>query len=407
MRTRELDDLLRRVLESGERVTDVNFTPGKPPQVETDGELVFPFTDPPLPELTPFMTEQIAVNLLRDRADLMEELFRTGSCDAAYAVPGLARFRVNVFTQRGALSIVLRRLETRISSIHDLVLPRVFQKMAALHKGLVLVTGATGQGKSTTMAALVHEINLTRPVHVVTLEDPIEFVHRHQIGTVNQRELGQDFADWAGGLRSALRQGPKVIVLGELRDRETMETALHAAETGHLVIATLHTMGAGETIHRLAGMLPAPDQPRLRARLADAIRYVVAQWLVPRVNGGRIAVLEILAANLRTKELIREGEKGDHKTFYRVLTEDRGDGMQTFDEHLLRLYDDGFVSRDTVLHYCTDRVGVTQGMDRLEHDRAAAGGAEGAPAPAASPDGPELKMDFSYGREPRRGSDHE
>ncbi len=399
MRTRELDDLLRRILKSGDRVSDVNFTPGKPPQVETDGNLVFPFTEPPLPELTPYMTEQIAVNLLHDRADLMEELFRTGSCDCAYEVPGLARFRANVFTQRGAVSIVLRKLEMKIATIHDLILPLVFQNMATLHKGLVLITGATGQGKSTTLAALVHEINMTRPVHVISLEDPIEFVHRHQIGTVNQRELGQDFSDWASGVRAAMRQAPKVIVLGELRDRETMETAVSAAETGHLVFATMHTMGAGETINRLVGMFPASEQPRLRARLADTIQYIVAQWLVPREEGGRIAALEILAANLRTREIIREGESGDHKTFYRALSDDSVDGMQTFDQHLLRLVDEGFVSRDTVLHYCTDRVFVSQSMDRMEHAKAAATGEPD----AAEADDAGLKMNFGYGRQRRGG----
>lgn len=395
MRAHELDTLLRRLLESSEGASDLNFTPGKPPQVEVNGDLSFPFIEPPLPELTPWMTEQIALNLLDHREDLIRELLATGAADCAYEVPGLARFRVNIFTQRGRFSIVLRRLATTIPTIHDLVLPLVFQQMATYHKGLVLVTGATGQGKSTTMAALIHEINLTRPVHIVSLEDPIEFTHKHQIGTVNQRELGVDFDSWPNGLRAALRQAPKVIVLGELRDRETMETALHAAETGHLVLGTLHTMGAGQTINRLVGMFPTPDQPRLRARLADALKNVVAQWLVPRKEGGRIAVLEILASTLRTQELIREGES-EHKTFYRALFEGRNDSMQTFDQHLIDLLADDFIDEDTVRHYAHDKVWTSQQIDRVAHDRAAEQG-EAVPEPEGFGD---LQVDFSYGRQP-------
>ena len=394
MRTRELDTLLRRLLESGERISDINFTPGKPPQVEADGDLTFPFVDPPLPELTPWMTEQIAVNLLHGREQLMRQLLRSGSCDCAYEVPGLARFRVNIFTRRGSLSIVLRRLETKIPSIHDLVLPNVFQKMAALHKGLILVTGATGMGKSTTLASLIHEINVSRPVHVITLEDPIEDVHDHQIGTINQRELGVDFDDWAGGLRAALRQAPKVIVIGELRDRETLETALNAADSGHLVLATMHTLGAGQTINRIAGMFPQDMQPRLRARLADAVQYVVGQWLVPRKDAGRIAALEILASNGRTRELIREGES-ESRTFYKALTDGVTDGMQTFDQHLVKLFADDFIDGGTVQHYCTDRVWASQQMDRVKHARVAAGDA----APdAGEPELANLAIDFTHGR---------
>jgi len=398
VRTRELDNLLRTLLASGEGISDLNFTPGKPPQVEADGELRFPFTDPPLPELTPWMTEQIALNLLHGREELLRELLQGGSCDCAYDVPGLARFRVNIFSQRGFLSVVLRRLETRIPTIHDLVLPQVFEKMARLHKGLILVTGATGMGKSTTLAALIHEINMTRPVHVVTLEDPIEYVHGHQIGTVNQRELGSDFDTWANGLRAAVRQAPKVIVIGELRDRDTLETALNASDSGHLVLATLHTLGAGQTINRIVGMFPGDVQPRLRARLADAVSYIVGQWLVPRKDGGRIAALEILANNSRARELIREGES-ELKTFYKVLSEGAGEGMQTFDQHLLRLFEDEFITEETVLHYCTDRVLVSRGIDRVRHERRVRG--EEAPE-ELEPELANLKVDFTMGRGPRR-----
>jgi len=397
MRTAELDSLLRTLLESGERISDLNFTPGKPPQLEIDGELKFPFVEPPLPELTPFMTEQIALNLLHDRPELFRQLLEQGSCDCAYEVPGLARFRANIFTQRGCFSAVLRRLETRVPTLDDLALPPVFRKMTQLEKGLVLVTGASGQGKSTTLAALVHEINLTRPVHVVTLEDPIEFVHKHEIGTVNQRELGTDFDTWANGLRAAVRQSPKVIVIGELRDRETLEAAINASDTGHLVFATMHTLGASQTIHRIVGMFQTDIQERLRARLADALRYVVAQWLVPRQGGGRIAVLEVLANTRRAADLIREGET-EMKTLATVVAQGAADGMQNFDQHLTKLFADDFVDRETVLHYCTDRVWVTREMDRVRHERAMKEGI------AAAAQEVELKGDFTLGRAPgRRG----
>jgi twitching motility protein PilT len=374
VRTPELDSLLRTLLESGERLSDLNFTPGKPPQVEIDGQLRFPFVDPPLPELTPFMTEEIALNLLHERPELLRQLLEQGSCDCAYEVPGLARFRANIFTQRGCFSAVLRRLETRVPMLDDLALPPVFRKMTELEKGLVLVTGASGQGKSTTLAALVHEINLTRPVHIVTLEDPIEFLHKHEIGTVNQRELGTDFDTWSNGLRAAVRQSPKVIVLGELRDKETLEAAINASDTGHLVFATMHTLGAGQTIHRIIGMFPSDVQERLRARLADALRYVVAQWLVPRQGDGRIAVLEVLANTRRAADLIREGET-EFKTLATVIAQGAADGMQTFDQHLSRLFADDLVDQETVLHYCTDRVWVTREMDRIRHAREQGGAA--------------------------------
>jgi len=397
MRQGELDGLLRTLLESGERISDINFTPGKPPQLEIDGELKFPFVEPPLPELTPFMTEQIALCLLHERQELMRQLLEHGSCDSAYEVPGLARFRANVFTQRGCFSAVLRRLETKTPTLDDLAMPPVFRRMTQLEKGLVLVTGASGQGKSTTLAALVHEINLTRPVHVVTLEDPIEFVHKHEIGTVNQRELGTDFDTWANGLRAAVRQAPKVIVIGELRDRETLEAAINASDTGHLVFATMHTLGASQTIHRIVGMFQADIQERLRARVADALRYVVAQWLVPQQGGGRIAVLEVLANTKRAADLIREGES-ETKTLAKVIAEGQIDGMQTFDQHLARLFEDEFVDAETVLHYCSDRASVSREMNRIRHERSVKGGVA-----AVAEEAMDLKVDFTHGRSPGKG----
>lgn len=399
MRRAELDALLRRLLGSGEGISDLNFTPGKPPQIDADGELRFPFVDPPLPELTPFMTERIALNLLGDRPDLLRELASTGSCDFAYTVPNVARLRVNVFRQRGLFSVVCRRLATRIPSIHDLALPPVFERIAKLHNGFVLVTGATGMGKSTTLAALVQEINRARPVHIVTLEDPIEFLHGHETGTVNQRELGTDFDSYASGLRAAMRQSPRVIVVGELRDRETMSTALSAAETGHLVFATMQTIGAGSTVHRIVGMFPTGEQGRIRSRLAEVLRYVVAQWLVPKRGGGRVAVQEILASTHRTRELILDGER-EEKTFYRALSEGAAQGMQTFDQHLLRLLEEERIEEETARSFCSDRVQIGLLIDRLKAQKAKP------PEPRAPATGAldTLRMDFTFGRSPRDGA---
>ena len=390
----DLDPLLNAMLDTAPGISDLNLSVGRPPQVEIDGQLKFPFVDPPLPELTPYMTEQIALNLLHDRQELVRQLLEQGSCDCAYEVPGLARFRANIFTQRGCFSAVLRRLETKIPALDDLALPPVFRKMSQLEKGLVLVTGAGGQGKTTTLAALVHEINLTRAVHVVTLEDPIEFVHKHEIGTVNQRELGTDFDNWGNGLRAAVRQAPKVIVIGELRDRETLEAAINASDTGHLVFATMHTLGASQTIHRIVGMFQSDIQERLRARLADALRYIVAQWLVPRKGGGRVAVLEVLTNTRRAADLIREGES-EAKTLSKVISEGAPDGMQTFDQHLARLFEDEFVDAETVLHYCSDRASVSHEMNRIRHERSAKSGIA-----AVAQETAELKVDFTHGRTP-------
>ena len=403
MRKAELNALLRVLIESGEGVTDLNFTGGKPPQVERDGELAFPFVDPPLPELSPFMTEQIVLNLLQNRPVLIRRLVQTGSCDFAYTVPGVARFRVNVFSQRGSYSIVLRRLATRIPDMDDLVLPRVFRDMATLDDGLVLITGGPGSGKTTTMASLVHEMNLNRPVHIVTLEDPIEFLHQHQIGTVNQRELGLDFESFADGLRAALRQSPRVIVLGEIRDRESAEMALAAAESGLLVVSTMRTVNPGQTVRRFLDLFPGEEQERVRQRFADCVRYIASQTLLPRVEGGRIVALEILSGSYRAQDIIRLDET-EEKTFYRILSEGGNQGMQTLDQHLVRLYDSGLITEETCRHYGSGRVEATHEIERIAKREEAEEEVEEAkeeialPAEQPAVQHRDLKMDYTWGR---------
>ena len=285
MRKQECDYILSRMLEFTRNVSDLNITVGKPFQVESAGKLFPVEFDPPFEELTPFQTEILALNLINNDRRLTEVLLREGSCDLSYELPGKARFRVNIFSQQRKFSIVLRRLETRIPSCEDLDLPEAFLKMATEKNGIVLVTGATGSGKTTSLAAVLHEINEHKAVHIVTLEDPIEYQHSHKRSTFNQREMGIDFDTFPSGLRAALRQAPKVILVGEMRDRETVEIGLSAAETGHLVLTTLHTVDAGQTINRILGMFNTEEENQIRIRLADTVRWIVCQRLLPKSRG--------------------------------------------------------------------------------------------------------------------------
>src|SRR5437016_8301552 len=368
MRRNELDFILSKMLESQQEASDLNFTVDKPLQVESFGELVPVPMEPSIEELTPFQTEHIALNLIGGSRRLTEELLRTGSCDSSYTLSSKARFRVNIFSQRGNYSIVLRKLNTQIPTLDSLAMPDIFHQVAKEKTGLILVTGATGSGKTTTLAALLNEINENKSVHIVTLEDPVEYVHPQKKATFNQRELGVDFNSFAGGLRAALRQAPKVILVGEMRDRETVEIGLTAAETGHLVMATLHTIDAGQTINRIVGMFETEEQDQVRVRLADTLRWIISQRLAPKVGGGRTALLEIMGASLRTKETIQQGES-EGKSFYEIIEASYPFGWRAFDHAALEAYDLGLVTEETALLYCTKRSVVSRGIDNVKKQR--------------------------------------
>src|SRR3989475_3185812 len=317
MRRPELDYILTSMLDSQPEVSDLLFTVDKPLQVESFGELKPVSCEPPIEKLTPFQTEMIALNLMGDNQWHICDLLRRGSCDTAYTLSDKARFRISIFSQRSNTSIVCRKLNTNIPTLEWLNFPEIIKEIPKEKTGLVLVTGATGSGKSTTLAAVLHQINQTKAVHIVTLEDPVEFVHSHAKATFNQRELGTDFDNFANGLRAALRQAPKVVLVGEMRDRDTVKIALSAAETGHLVLSTIHTIDAGQTINRILGMFETDEQEQIRARMSDMLRWVISQRLVPKMGGGRFALLEIMGSNLRVQESIRLGES-EAERFYEI-----------------------------------------------------------------------------------------
>ncbi|MBI2454520.1 MAG: PilT/PilU family type 4a pilus ATPase [candidate division NC10 bacterium] len=390
MQRHELDRILTRMLEAQGPVSDLNFTVGRPPQVEHHGELVPVVTDPPLSCLTPYQTEAIALALIGADRRLTETLVRTGSCDLPYTLGTTARFRVNIFQQRGHYSIVLRRLAAEVPTVEKMGLPEIVHRMAEERNGLILVTGATGSGKSTTLAAILDIINQEKAVHVVTLEDPVEFVHPVKKATFNQRELGTDFDSFASGLRAALRQAPKVILVGEMRDRETLEIGLSAAETGHLVLSTLHTVDAGQTINRVIGMFDQDEERMIRMRLADTLRWVISQRLLPKIGGGRVAALEIMGMNIRIEEVILNGES-EGKTFYEIIQDGEALGMQTFDTHILRLFQEGLITEETALSYASKRSVVARGLDTIKATKG-----------EKTSDIEGLALDADYGRKPRQ-----
>jgi len=368
MKKQEIDHILTKMLDAYDNVSDLNITVGKPFQIERFGLLTKVELSPRIDSITPFQAEIFALNLLNQNLRLIETFISEGSCDLSYELPGKARFRVNIFSQRGNCSIVLRKLETKIPTCEELKLPDAFHKMAEEKNGIILVTGATGTGKTTSLAALLNEINESKSVHVVTLEDPVEFQHPHKKATFNQREMGTDFDTFANGLRAALRQAPKVIFVGEMRDRETVEIGLSAAETGHLVLSTLHTIDSGQTVNRILGMFNTEEENQMRIRLADTVRWIVCQRLLPKVGGGRVAAFEIMGTNLRIKETILHGESED-KTFYEIISAGKTFGMTTFDDYIIGLFEQGLITEETALAYASRRGIVGRGMDSIKSAR--------------------------------------
>jgi twitching motility protein PilT len=368
MRTPDLDRILSAMLKTYDGISDLNFTVGHPLQVEDYGELKPVYVDPPIERLTSFQTEQLALSLMQGNRRLMRDLIQEGSCDCSYSLNQEARFRVNIFRQRGNFGIVMRKLQANVPSLQALSLPPIFEEIAREKTGLVLVTGGTGSGKTTTLAAILDEVNAKQSVHVVTLEDPIEFIYEHGRATFNQRELGLDFDNYPSGLRAALRQAPKIILVGEMRDRATVEIALMAAETGHLVLSTLHTINAGHAINRILGMYSIGEEQQLRLRLADSIRYIVSQRLAPRIGGGRTLLTEIMGNNLRTREAIAFGEN-EARSFYEIIEASAPFGWCTFDQSILREYETDNISEETALLFASKKGRVARGIDLIQKTR--------------------------------------
>ena len=368
MRRQQIDHILTNMLEAYDNVSDLNITVDKPFQVESDGQLMPVILSPPIHRLTPFQTEIFSLNLIDGDRRLTRILLTEGSCDISYQLAGKARFRVNIFSQKGCYSTVMRQLATRVPTIDELGLPQTFRKMTEERNGIILVTGATGTGKTTSLAAMLNEINQKSSVHVVTLEDPVEYVHSQKKATFNQRELGADFDAFSSGLRAALRQAPKVILVGEMRDRETVEIGLSAAETGHLVLSTLHTVDAGQTINRIIGMFDQEDEQQIRVRLADSLRWIACQRLLPKVGGGRAAAFELMGSNLRVKDVIVHGES-EGKTFYEIIEGNQPFGMMTFDQCIAELFKNGVITEETAMSYASRKSQVGRALDSIKAAR--------------------------------------
>jgi twitching motility protein PilT len=356
------------MLETADDVSDLLFIAGKPPLIEIHGRLIeFPI-DAPGSVLTPLQIEQLAGQIMNGSERLRVEFANTGSCDCSYAIENLARFRVNVFKQNGRHAVVMRKLQSKIPTLDSLGLPPIFREMIKEKNGIILVTGGTGTGKTTTLAAMLNELNRTQEIHIVTLEDPIEFFHEHGKAAISQRELGKDFPNFADGLRAALRQAPKAILVGEIRDRDTLEIAMTASETGHVVFSTLHTINAGQTINRILGMFPREEELQLRQRLSSTLRYVVSQRLLNMADGGRLLVTEIMGSSLRTRETILYGES-ENKSFQEIIEAGSSMGWHTFDQSILEAYKTGIVSEETAMMCCTNKGKMQRDIDLVQRER--------------------------------------
>lgn len=370
----DLPPIIERMLMLSDRISDLNFSVGQLPQVEINGKLT-PVQPLGMQKLTPYQTEIIAMTLLHGNPDAADRLAKTGTADLSYSLPSRARFRVNIFQQRGVYSIVMRVIPTDIPTLKSLGLPDHLEEIADLRNGLVLVTGPTGSGKSSTQAAIIDMINEKKHYHVVTIEDPIEYLHVHKNSTINQREVGYDTRDFPSALRATLRQAPKVILIGEMRDFETTEIALEAAETGHLVLSTLHTIDASKTVDRIIGLYPKNEEGVIRTRLAQTFRYIISQRLIPRADGrGRIAVAEILRSSPRTREYIEAGE-AQGKSLLDAMRDGKLDGMRDFDSVIIELIESRVISLEDGLTFATNQnnmllslKGLTAAQDFVRRD---------------------------------------
>jgi twitching motility protein PilT len=341
------------MLQAAPKTSDLIFSPGRAPQVELHGQLM-QLKIKGVGVLSAEDTARIAADLIGRNSFAVGKLKEEGSCDISYSVAKLSRFRVNIFTQRGSCAIVMRVIPSAVPDFKTLHLPEQLSDAAQVRPGIVLVTGPTGSGKSSTLAAFVNKINEEKACHVITIEDPIEFLHQHKRATIHQRELYSDTPSFALALRAALRQAPKLILVGEMRDKETIEVALEAAETGHMVYSTLHTIDASKTIERIVGVFPNSDQPAIRGRLAKSFRYIISQRLIPKADGtGRAAVFEILKSTLRTREYVQKGES-EGKSLLDAMRDGAGEGMQCFDIEIEKLIRAKVLDMDTGLSYSTN-----------------------------------------------------
>jgi len=365
MNRETVDALLTGMLQSADEISDLLFISGKPPLVEVHGRLTQFAANGPDSILTPAFIEELADHMMNGSDRLKVEFATSGSCDCSYAIENLARFRVNIFKQNGRHAVVMRKLKAAVPTLEKLGLPPIFREIVKERNGIILVTGGTGTGKTTTLAAMLNELNQTEEIHIVTLEDPIEFFHAHGKAAVSQRELSKDFPSFAEGLRAALRQAPKAILVGEIRDPETLEIAMTASETGHIVFSTLHTINAGQTINRIIGMFPRDEEQQLRQRLSETLRYVVSQRLVSKIGGGRLLVTEIMGNNLRTRETIIYGES-ENKSFSEIIEAGSTLGWHSFDQSLIAAYQAGTVTEETVMLSCTNKGKVRRELDLIQ-----------------------------------------
>src|SRR5687767_374779 len=375
--------VLREMLKASDRVSDLIFSPGRPPQIELAGKLQG-VAVPGLDKLTPAHTAGIAKVIIGNHQTANESLEKSGSADLSFSAPGEARFRVNIFKQRGTHAIVMRVIPTKPPNFEDFDLPTQLKEIVDIKNGIVLVTGPTGSGKSSTLAAIIDLINESKHYHIVTIEDPIEFLHAHKNSTIHQRELHSDTPSFAVALRAALRQAPKVILVGEMRDRETIEVALEAAETGHLVLSTLHTIDASKTVDRIIGVFPKNEERVIRTRIAQSFRYIISQRLIPRSDGsGRVAAIEILKSTMRTREYIEKGES-EGKSLIDAMEQGDQEGMQTFDGVIENMVRSGVLTQEGALPYATNANNLLLRLGDM------GGGLAAAPKPKPKPDEPSM-----------------